>query len=123
MRYYFMVRNNRLRAVVIVIAVLLVAYIGGLRVSHPQEGVGTSLGGAKTSLVIYRAGDALAFKNKIIFKSNTGHTALGVVAGTNGSTAYVNVGDRFEQVNQPQVHGKLLAVIPFLGVIFGVFGL
>ena len=118
-----MVRSNRVRAIVIVIALLLVSYFGGLRVAHPKDGVGTSLGGAKTSLVIYRAGDSLDFENKIIFKSNTGETALGIVAGTNGTSAYVNVGSRFEQVSNTQVHGKLLAVLPFIGTIFGVVGL
>jgi hypothetical protein len=118
-----MVQNRKVRGLVIVLAVLLIGYLGGLRIAHPQEGLGTSLGSAKTSLVIYRAGDSLDFENKIIFKSNSGNTALGMVAGTNGTSAYVNVDTRFEQVGQEQVKGKLLSVLPFLGVIVGLVGL
>jgi hypothetical protein len=118
-----MVQNRKVRRLVIVLAVLLLGYLGGLRIAHPQEGLGTSLGSAKTSLVIYRAGDSLDFENKIIFKSNSGNTALGMVAGTNGTSAYVNVDTRFEQVGQEQVKGKLLSVLPFLGVIVGLVGL
>ena len=118
-----MVQNRRVRLAAIVLAVLLVSYLAGLRVAHPQEGLGTSLGSAKTSLVIYRAGDSLDFENKIIFKSNSGNTALGMVAGTNGTSAYVNVDTRFEQVSQGQVKGKLVSVLPFLGVVFGLVGL
>lgn len=118
-----MMQNRRLRNIVIVLAVLLLCYLGGLRVAHPQEGLGTWLGSAKTSLVIYRAGDSLKFENKIIFKSSSGNTALGIVAGTNGTSAYVNVDTRFEQVGQGQVKGKLISVLPFLGVIFGLVGL
>ena len=82
---------------IIVLAVILVGYLAGLRFAHPQEGLGTALGSAKTSIVLYRATDTLAFENKIIFKSSSGSTALGVVAGTDGKSAYVNVDTRFEQ--------------------------
>jgi hypothetical protein len=118
-----MVSKSRTRAIVIVLAVLVVGYIAGLRFAHPQEGLGTALGSAKTSIVLYRTTDSLAFENKIIFKSNTGNTALGVVAGTNGKQAYVNVDTRFEQVQQAQVKGRLVSVFPFIGVIFGLVGL
>ena len=118
-----MVSKSRNRAIVIVLAVLVVGYIAGLRFAHPQEGLGTALGSAKTSIVLYRTTDSLAFENKIIFKSNTGNTALGVVAGTNGKQAYVNVDTRFEQVQQAQVKGRLVSVFPFFGVIFGLVGL
>ena len=118
-----MVRNSRVRVLIIVLAVSVVSYLGGLRFAHPQEGLGTALGSAKTSIVLYRAGDSLAFENKIIFKSSSGSTALGAVAGTNGSTAYVNVDTRFEQVNQDQVKGRLISVFPFVGVLFGLIGL
>jgi hypothetical protein len=118
-----MVQNRKVRGLAIVLAVLLVGYLAGLRIAHPQEGLGTSLGAAKTSLVIYRAGDSLAFENKIIFKSSSGNTALGMVAGTDGKEAYVNVDTRFEQVKQDQVQGKLLSVLPFVGVVAGLVGL
>lgn len=116
-------QNSRVRVAVIVLAVLLVGYIGGFRFAHPQEGLGTALGGAKTSIVLYRAGDSLDFENKIIFKSGNGATALGIVAGTDGKKAYVNVDTRFEQVTQSQVNGRLVAVFPFIGVAFGLVGL
>ena len=115
--------NRKVRGLAIVLVVLLIAYLAGLRIAHPQEGLGTSLGVAKTSLVVYRAGDSLDFENKIIFKSSTGDTALGMVAGTNGKSAYVNVGTRFEQVGAEQVKGKLLSVLPFVGVLAGLVGL
>jgi hypothetical protein len=57
---------------IIVLAVILVGYLAGLRFAHPQEGLGTALGSAKTSIVLYRATDTLAFENKIIFKSGSG---------------------------------------------------
>jgi hypothetical protein len=46
-----------------------------------------------------------------------------MVAGTNGKSAYVNVDTRFEQVEQAQVKGKLLSVLPFVGVLAGLVGL
>ena len=116
-------RNSRVRVLVIVIAVLVVSYLGGLRFAHPQEGLGTALGSAKTSIVLYRAGDNLAFENKIIFTSGSGSTALGVVAGTDGNSAYVNVDTRFEQVGRDQVKGRLISVFPFIGVVVGLVGL
>lgn len=116
-------QNRKVRGLAIVLVLLAIAYLAGLRIAHPQEGLGTSLGTAKTSLVIYRAGDSLDFEDKIIFKSNTGNTALGMVAGTNGQSAYVNVDTRFEQVGAEQVKGKLLSVVPFVGVLAGLVGL
>ena len=118
-----MVRNSRVRVLIIVLAVIVVGYLAGLRFAHPQEGLGTALGSAKTSIVLYRAGDNLAFENKIIFTSGSGSTALGAVAGTNGKTAYVNVDTRFEQVSQDQVKGRLISVFPFIGVVVGLVGL
>jgi len=118
-----MVRNSRVRVLIIVLAVILVGYLAGLRLAHPQEGLGTALGSAKTSIVLYRAGDNLAFENKIIFTSGSGSTALGVVAGTDGNSAYVNVDTRFEQVGRDQVKGRLISVFPFIGVVVGLVGL
>jgi hypothetical protein len=46
-----------------------------------------------------------------------------MVAGTDGKEAYVNVDTRFEQVKQDQVQGKLLSVLPFVGVVAGLVGL
>ena len=114
--------KNQIRVTAVGAAIVLVLLLAGVRVAHPQSGVGTAIGSAKSSLVIYKKGEETGYKSKIIATTSDGTLGLGVIAGTDTKQVYLSLGDRYETVKAENIKGKLIAVLPFLGSILGVFG-
>lgn len=114
--------KNQIRAIAIGAALIVILAISGVRIAHPHSGVGTVIGSAKSSLVIYKKGHETGYKSKIVATVSDGTTALGVIAGTDTKQVYLSLGDRYETVKAEKIQGKLLAVLPFIGSIFSIFG-
>ena len=110
------------RSIAIALAAVLLAFLFGIRVGHPTEGMGTVLGSAKSSLVVYKKGQTTDYQSKIIAVTNDGKVALAIASGFNGKQVNLSLGDRYESVVKENVRGKLLMVLPFLGYIAGVVG-
>ena len=105
------------------LAVVLLLFLFGFRIGHPDAGIGTALGTAQSSVVIYKKGQVTDYEAKILAVTGDGKTGLGVVAGTDTKQVYLSLGDRFETVKAEKIKGKLLWVVPFLGSVVGVVGL
>lgn len=107
-----------------VVAILLVvAFALGFRLGHPQSGLSSAMGSAKSSLVIYKSvGQALPGDKVLIDVKGTG-TSLGIVKSARAGTVDVDTVNAFTRVKQDEVHGKLIAIIPFFGIPLGWIGL
>jgi glutathione synthase/RimK-type ligase-like ATP-grasp enzyme len=110
---------------IIAVVALLVAtlFIVGIRVAHPQLGLQSSLGSAKTTLVIYKSANAVAKDSKVVVKTNDGQTGTGIARVVTNEHIDVNLNTKFERIPSKDIKGKLILVIPFIGVILGVIGL
>lgn len=117
-----MIRRNA-RAIAGALAVVLLLFLFGLRIGHPDAGIGTALGNAQSSVVIYKKGQVTDYQSKILAVTGDGKIGLGVVAGTDTKQVYLSLGDRYETVKAEKIKGKLLLVVPFLGSIVSVVGL
>jgi hypothetical protein len=117
--------NNSSKRFLAVVGVLVLLFVFGIRIGHPQGGLGTSLGSAKSSLVVYRHGAALSKDSKAMVKSGNPaiSPALGVVANADKDSYDVNTGKYMERIAANDVQGKLIIVIPFLGSVVGLVGL
>lgn len=113
----------RIRVIAISLGAILIAFALGLRVAHPASGIGTALGTAQSSLVIYKKGQVTDFEAKIVAVTGDGKIGIGVVAGTDTKQVYLSLGDRYETVKAEKIKGQLLMVLPFLGSVFGFIGL
>ena len=108
-----------------VVAVLVIAFLSGIRVAHPKEGLSNALGSAKSVLVVYRNADNIAVGNKVIatLEAPNASPVLALVNATADATVDLQIGAKLARVKHEQISGKLLAVIPFLGSVVGIFGL
>ena len=117
--------NKSSKRFLAVVAVLVLLFIAGIRIGHPQGGLSNSLGPANSSLVLYRHGATLASADKAMVKSGNPDLtpALGVVASVGKDYYDVNTGTFLEQISKTDVQGKLIVVIPFFGYILNIIGL
>jgi hypothetical protein len=107
-----------------IVLVVLVAFFGfGFRFTHPNQGLSSALGSAKSSVAIYRHSGQPAISSKVLVKVKESGTGLGIVRGSKGGNLDIDLGATFVAVSQKDVKGNLIAVIPFIGSILGVVGL
>jgi len=106
------------------VVVVLVALFGfGIRVSHPDQGLSSALGSAKSSVAIYKKSGQPEVGSKVIVKTKDSGTGLGIVRGSRAGNVDVDLGATFVRVSQKDVKGNLIVVIPFIGSVLGVVGL
>ena len=119
-----MSQTNR-RRISITILVLLVLYFFGFRIDHPNGGLSSALGPANFSVVIYKHGATFKVGDKIVSRSEVkgGSPAVGIVMHVGKGYYDVQNGKVLEQVFNKDVRGRLLAVIPFVGIPLAPLGI
>jgi hypothetical protein len=118
-----MSKNRKVIGVVVLAIALL--FVLGFRVGHPQAGLTNALGSATSSLVVYQKADAYSAGQKVIAKSGDQSLSpfLGEIAGVTGDRYDVGNGRFTESLTGADIKGKMVFVIPFLGVVLGWVGL
>lgn len=113
-----------MKKIVAIIAVFVIALFGlGFRFAHPQAGLSSAMGSAKSSIVVYKdSGQAVPGDKVLVDVKGTG-LSLGIVKSARAGTVDVDTVNAFTRVKQAEVTGKLVAVIPFLGLPLGWIGL
>lgn len=106
-----------------VVAIFGVLFVLGFRVAHPQEGLQSAMGSAKSSLVIYKASDSYAVGQKVLVVVANSGNQLGVVKSTTPEAVDVDTRVSFVRVKQEDVVGKMVVVVPFFGTLFNIVGL
>jgi hypothetical protein len=118
--------NKTLRTrIAIAVAILILAYLGGIRVAHPHSGLKNSLGSAESGLVIYKTGSNFAKGSKVIVKTqeSSNSPVLAFVIAVNKDSYDIQSDASIVRVEKNQAQGKLLLMVPFLGSFFGLIGL
>lgn len=108
-------------AIIGLLVIVLLAF--GFRVAHPQAGLQSVMGSAKSSLVVYRDSGQALIGDKVIVPVKDQGIQLGIVKSARSGTADVDTGAAFVRVKQTEIKGKLIAVIPFFGIPLGWVGL
>ena len=106
-----------------VLAIFGILFAFGLRVAHPQEGLQSAMGSAKSSLVIYKASDEYAVGQKVVVVVANSGNQLGVVKSASDESVDVDTRVSFVRVKQEDVVGKMIVIIPFFGTLFNFVGL
>jgi formate-dependent phosphoribosylglycinamide formyltransferase (GAR transformylase) len=88
-------------------AIVVVLFALGVRVIHPENGLQSAMGSAKSSLVVYKHSGEYGVGSKVIVEE----------------TVDVDTRIAFVRVKQADVLGKLIVVVPFFGTILGFVGL
>lgn len=118
--------NKTLRTrIAIALVVLVLAYAGGIRISHPHSGLKNSLGSAQSGLVVYKTGSDFAKDAKVIVKTEEKDKSpvLAFVVAVNKDSYDIQSDAAIVRVKKDQAKGKLILMVPFLGSFFGLVGL
>jgi Tfp pilus assembly protein PilX len=117
--------SNLLRIVVIVALVFGLLSIAGLRVAHPKSGLRSALGAAETSIAVYHKTTKISKGERIVVDSGASNSdpALAVVNNVSGDDLDIQINSNLVRVSvKKDLHGKLIAVVPFVGYVLGLFG-
>lgn len=108
----------------IVVGIVAILFALGFRVAHPQDGLQSAMGSAKSSLVIYKASGSYEVGQKVVVVANIGNE-LGVIksASKEDGTVDVDTKSAFVRVKNEDVVGKMILVVPFFGTIVNAIGL
>ena len=104
-------------------AIAVVLFTLGFRVVHPENGLSSAMGSAKSSVVVYKHSSSYAVGSKVVVEVAGQGKQSGIVKSATPETVDVDTRVAFVRVKQEDVLGKLIVVIPFFGTIFGVVGL
>jgi len=104
-------------------AILVVLFTLGFRAVHPQDGLSSAMGSAKSSIVVFKHGGTYAVGQKVVVEVSGQGKQSGVVKAATPETVDVDTRAAFVRVNQKDVLGKLIVVVPFFGTLFGLIGL
>ena len=110
----------------VALIVILIFLLAGFRLNHPQYGLSSALGSAKSSLALYKHGAQPTIGAKVIVtlpNMPAASPALGIIRSVQGGKVLVVLGSDLREISVQDVNGKLIAVIPFLGAIVGIVGL
>ena len=105
------------------VAIIVVLFALGFRIIHPENGLSSAMGSAKSSVVLYKASTEYAVGSKVVVEVAGQGKQSGIVKSATKDTVDVDTRVAFVRVNQADVLGKLIVVIPFFGTIFGFVGL
>lgn len=104
-------------------AILGILFTLGFRIGHPQDGLESAMGSAKSSLVVYKHGSEFSVGQKVVVTVAGSGTQTGIVKSATPEAVDVDTKAAFVRVNQDDVMGKLIVVVPFFGTILGIVGL
>jgi hypothetical protein len=104
-------------------AIVVVLFVLGFRVIHPENGLDSAMGSAKSSIVLYKPGGDYPVGTKVVVEVAGQGKQSGIVKSATKDSVDVDTRAAFVRVKQSDVLGKLIVVIPFFGTIFGIVGL
>lgn len=116
---------NRKQGFLIVGLVLVLFYVLGFRLAHPQSGFSTAVGSASSSLVVVKKSDSYSVGQKVVAGSASEELSpvLGEITAVTDSVYSVSNGVFLESVEEKRISGRMIVVLPFLGHLFNVVGL
>lgn len=104
-------------------AILVVLFTLGFRVIHPEGGLSSAMGSAKSSIVVYKSASDYAVGTKVVVEVAGQGMQSGIVKSATPEAVDVDTLGAFVRVKQEDVLGKLVVVVPFFGTILGIVGL
>lgn len=104
-------------------AILVLLFTLGFRAVHPENGLQSAMGSAKSSIVVYKHSSQYAVGSKVVVDVAGQGKQSGIVKSATAETVDVDTRVAFVRVKQADVLGKLIVVVPFFGTIFGLVGL
>ena len=110
----------------ITLVVIIAGFVLGFRIGHPHSGLRSALGSAESSIALYKHVGEPTIGTKVVVAvpgEPKNSPALGIVKTVSQGSVEVQFGNRVEVVGFKEIQGKLIAVVPFFGLLVGLIGL
>ena len=114
------------KKLIVVAAILAVLFFFGFRFTHPDDGLQSAMGSAKSSLALYQKVDSYKVGQKVAFEVTNGdvtRTYTGVIITEVDGTLGIDANHWMGEIKAEETLGKLVVVVPFFGTILGFVGL
>ena len=114
------------KKLIVTAIILAVLFFFGFRVTHPDSGLQSAMGSAKSSLAIYQKVDTYKVGQKVAFRVTNGDSTMtytGVIITEVDGTLGVDANYWMGEIKAEDALGKLFVVVPFFGTILGIVGL
>lgn len=113
------------KPIAIAAVIILVAFAFGIRVSHPHSGLKNALGSASSGIVVYKKANEFAVGNKILVttKDETASPVLAIVRAVDKNKLEIQSGIATDTIESSDAYGKLIVMVPFIGIVAGVLGI
>ncbi len=117
--------RNSFKVALVAIVVVVVMGALGFRLGHPQSGLSSAVGDARTSILLYKQVDKFSAGDRVLVDIGDSELspATSIIRSVDGENIEVQAGDLRVQVTPDQIKGRVLALFPFLGAILSVVGL
>ncbi|MEN9751898.1 MAG: hypothetical protein RLZZ600_945 [Actinomycetota bacterium] len=109
---------------IVLLSIAVVLLIGGiafslspLKIAHPSTGINLGFGPANSSLAVVAPESSVEVGQTLIAQTGSGKSVVGRVAAKGQGIVLLQGDKGFTQVNESEVEGSVLFVIPFLGYI------
>ena len=114
------------KKLIVTAIILAVLFFFGFRITHPNDGLQSAMGSAKSSLAVYQKVDSYKVGEKVAFQVTIGEstrTYTGVIITEVDGTLGVDANNWMGEIKAEDTLGKLFVVVPFFGTILGIVGL
>lgn len=112
--------SNSLRVLLIGLIIIALLAVIGVRAAHPKSGLKSALGNASSAIALYQKTKSVTKGSKVIVTTGRMQSdlALALVNNVQGDNLDIQVGTNLMRVSvKKDLHGKLIAVLPFLGYL------
>jgi hypothetical protein len=95
----------------------------GLKFAHPSSGATSTFGSVSNSLVVVKQDENLTVGKSVVvdLAGDKPSPVVGIVAAVSDRAVLLSTDTGYVQVRKEQLHGKVVAVLPFLGQIANLF--
>jgi hypothetical protein len=106
-----------------VIAFVLFGVVG-LQFAHPGAGIGTSMGAAKTSVVVIKPDSELVVGKSVLsdLPNKSDNPVVAIVAAVSDKAILLATDTGYAQVRPESVRGNVVMLLPFLGALANLVG-
>jgi hypothetical protein len=97
----------------------------GIRVEHPKSGLKNALGSASSGIVVYKKANEFTVGDKVLVTTmdENASPVLAIIRAVDKDKLEIQSGIATDTIDTSAAYGKLIFMVPFIGVLAKVVGL
>jgi hypothetical protein len=107
------------------ISALTFTFVFGIRIEHPKSGLKNALGSASSGLVVYKKASEFTVGDKALVttKDENASPVLAIIRAVDKDKLEIQSGIATDTIDANAAYGKLIFMVPFIGVLAKAVGL